>query len=405
MTSTLDALVLDSHARGSLAVARQLGRGGHRVAMGAYDPGDPGLRTRYAAETALFVPPSENINTYADQIIGWLREHPADVVLTSSDQTATALLGRRDEIEQLTRLGLASTPAMRATLNKEETLEAGRRAGVPGPRSIAVTSAADVVSAADELGYPCVLKPDESWRVLNGAAGQRVVCAFLASPDDARREGEVLVAADTPGLIQEFAPGRREAITVLRQDGRLVASFAMAATRTWPPLGGSSVMRESVRMPADSLRHAVALTEEIGYEGYGEVEFRRAADGRPLLMEINPRFSASVELALLAGVDFATMQLEWARGGRLTPSPGYRVGVRLSWLEGELRLVGARLIGAPEPRPRFADAARDLVADYVPRLPRIDGLNWRDPMPTVAAAKRSLSDVLHVATGRQAGGR
>ena len=367
--------------------------------MGGYDPRDPGLFTRYATQTAMFTPPGVDIHRYADEIVEWLRQNPSDVALASSDQTTTALMRRRDDLESLTGLGLAAPRALAAALDKQLTIEASEAAGVPVPRTSTVRSIDELLAAAAEIGYPCVLKPVQSWRVLDQhtGAGIRVVSALLTGERDARSLGASLVAGGA-GLVQEYATGRREAITVLRRNGRMTASFAMAASRTWPPLGGSSVMRESIRMPEDSYRHAEALVTEIGYDGYGEVEFRRAADGRPLIMEINPRFSASVELALKAGVDFARLQLEWARGGPMEIADGYRVGVRLSWLEGEMRLLVNRVAGTPEPRTPLHHMFGALARDYLPP-PYVDGVDLRDPRPTLRALVKTVADATHVLGG------
>jgi predicted ATP-grasp superfamily ATP-dependent carboligase len=358
------------------------------------------LFTRYADATVLLTPPAEDIDRYGEEIATWLRDHPSDVTMASSDQTATALERRRAELERLTALAIPSSSALAVALDKEQTMAAAERVGVPVPRSATVHGVDEVLAAAAEFGYPCVLKPIQSWRVLDEATGVRVVSALLVDEAGARHHAAELVGAGETALVQEYATGRREAITVLRRAGRITASFAMAASRTWPPLGGSSVMRTSIRMPEDSFRHAERLVAEIGYEGYGEVEFRRTADGTPLIMEINPRFSASVELAFKAGVDFARLQLEWARNGPNEVSPGYRVGVRLSWLEGEMRLLANRLVGAPEPRTPFPQMVGSLVRDYLPP-PYVDGLDPRDPGPTLHAVAKSAHDALQVVRGRR----
>ena len=399
MSERIDALILDSRERGSLAVARALGPSGYRLAMGGYSARDPGLFTRYAHLRTLFTPPAVDIDRYAQEIVDWLSEHPCDATLASSDQTATALQRRRADLEKLTGLGVPPSRALEISLDKQLTLEAAQRCGVPTPRSVEARDTGDVLAAAAEFGYPCVLKPLTSWRLLDEATGVRVVSALLMDDEDARRHAAELLGDGRTGLVQEYATGRREAITVFRHDNRLIAAFGMAASRTWPPLGGSSVMRESIALPEDSLRHADALTEEIGYAGYGEVEFRRTADGRPLIMEINPRFSASVELALRAGVDFAAMQVEWAAGREPQPSTGYRLGVRLSWLAGEMRLLGNRLVGAPQPRTPFHRMLGALVRDYLPP-PRIDGIDRHDVRPTLRAITKSVTDAADVLSRR-----
>jgi biotin carboxylase len=60
-------------------------------------------------------------------------------------------------------------------------------------------------------------------------------------------------------------------------------------------------------MPDDLWTPAVALIEALKLEGYSEVEFRRDTAGRPLIMEINARLTAGMELAIRAGVDLPVM--------------------------------------------------------------------------------------------------
>jgi hypothetical protein len=159
----------------------------------------------------------------------------------------------------------------------------------------------------------------------------------------------------------------------------------MTASRTWPPLGGSTVMRR-VAAAGDTMAHAERLVAEIGLEGYSEVEFRRDAAGRPLLMEINPRLSQSLEVAVRAGFDFGRMQFEWARGGRI-PEPPTRtpVGLRVGWPGGEIRLLAAAVLGRPEPRPAPVATIRAVADDYLRHRARLEGLDLRDLRPAVAS--------------------
>lgn len=56
------------------------------------------------------------------------------------------------------------------------------------------------------------------------------------------------------------------------------------------------------------------LVTELDLDGYSEVEFRRDREGNAVLMEINPRLSASVEVAVRAGVPFSRLLYAWAAG-------------------------------------------------------------------------------------------
>src|SRR5207245_9620761 len=135
---------------------------------------------------------------------------------------------------------------------------------------------------------------------------------------------------------QELLTGRREAVSFLYAHGEVYARFAQWAMRTSPPLGGESVLRQSIAIPPDVGCHAESLVREINLEGYSEVEFRRDAAGVPYLMEINPRLSASVEVAVRAGVDFPYLLYQWASGKPVDRVAAYRTGGWISDLGGDI---------------------------------------------------------------------
>ena len=381
--SRFDGLVLDGRSRGSLAVTRSLGRSGYTVAVATR-----GLPTRYAHERAVMPPISADVERFVGVLIGWLRRHPTDVVLTSTDGGVAALSLARDRIERTTAVGLGSNEALSISSSKSKTLERAVALGIPMPRSVVVDRPGEVVAAVREIGLPCVVKPDRSWTG-RSAHNERLRTAFVWDEEAAREAALRLVGPESPALVQEFAPRRREAIMLFQDRGRVRARFAMDVSRTWPPLGGNSVMRTSIRPPEDSLSYAERLVADIALDGYSEVEFRRSVDGRPLLMEINPRFSQSIELAILSGVDFPGMQVEWARGRQVPEAAGYREGVRLSWFEGELFTLFASVLGRPRPAPSLQRTLASLVRDYV-TPPHLDGLLVSDPLPMISQLRASV---------------
>ena len=194
------------------------------------------------------------------------------------------------------------------------------------------------------------------------------------------REGVEVVA-------QEWLPGEREALSFMRAHGRTWARFAQRADRTFPPLGGNSVLRESIPLPEDIAPAAESLVAEIGLDGYSEVEFRRDAQGCAALMEINPRLSASVEIAVRAGVPFPRLLHDWACGGPLRETPGYRAGLRMRWLGGDLSWLRSVLGQRPGPDvPSHGRALGTFAASFA-RPSSYDYLDWGDPRPMLLAGE------------------
>jgi predicted ATP-grasp superfamily ATP-dependent carboligase len=175
-------------------------------------------------------------------------------------------------------------------------------------------------------------------------------------------------------LVQPWIPGERLAISFVHAAGVFHGEFAQVAHRMLPILGGDSVMRESVPLPQDAAAHARRLVSELELDGYAEVEFRRDADGTPVLMEINPRLSASIECAVRSGVDFPGLVRAWATDELPDQaSSGYRTGVRMRWLAADIKwlLDNALQQGAPDTVPTrravssfFADFGKPTSYDY-----------------------------------------
>lgn len=372
----LDAAVLDAAYRQSLVVVRSLGRAGLRVGAFDCDRRAPAIASRHAAVTGLLPDPFAGAAVYRTALDDLLDRHAPAVLIPAHDGTVEFLREHRAALEERTRVALAPEPAMRIAVDKELTLERAAGLGLSLPRSLPVRAEADLLPALAEIGLPAVLKPARSW-VDTDAGRARLVSALVVTAGEARAAAAPALAAGAELVLQEHVPGAREAIwLVLADDGRVAARFAQVAHRMFPVLGGASVLRESIPLPRDATDDAERLLAAIGYAGFAEVEFRRDRAGRPVLMEINPRLSASLEVAVRAGVDIPLLVHRWATGEELPAPGGYRAGVRMRWLAGDLLWLNAtlRTRGRPDHPGRaraltafLADTLRPTGYDYVAR--------------------------------------
>jgi hypothetical protein len=115
-----------------------------------------------------------------------------------------------------------------------------------------------------ELGFPFVLKPTISW---TGKVAERVVPLEIIRMAEAIATTERFLAAGSGVLARQWACGRREGVTLFIKDGSVLASCGHAAHRTTPPLGGASVMRQSIRAPGDVIEPVVRLVKAVGLQG------------------------------------------------------------------------------------------------------------------------------------------
>jgi predicted ATP-grasp superfamily ATP-dependent carboligase len=379
----VDALVLDASLRQSLVTVRSLGRRGCSVAALETCSDVPAFASRWCRQE--FVSGTGHATeAYLDCLEQALARTGARVLVASHDGTIALLRRHRARLEQRARVALAGEPALAVAVNKERTLAVAARLGIAVPPSVLVRGPGEVDRAVATIGLPAVIKPVESW-VGGKTQGVRVASHLVITPEEAQRAVATLARLGGATLLQPLLTGRREAVSCLYANGEMYARFAQWAKRTGPPLGGESVVRQSIAVPDDIGSHAEQLVRALDLEGYSEVEFRRDGAGVPYLMEINPRLSASVELAVRAGVDFPYLLYQWARGGPIDRIGHYRVGGWMRHLKGDIMTTIAMLGQRGRPGvPRPVRAILDFGVCFLQPM-GYDYVDWRDPLPALMA--------------------
>ncbi|MBO0780189.1 MAG: ATP-grasp domain-containing protein [Ktedonobacteraceae bacterium] len=382
-----DTLVLDAHLRQSLATVRSLGSRGLRVA--ALERAElaahlPTFASRWCQEA--FVAPSseQGIEAYVQYLETRLRATPARVLITSSDGTLEILRQHRERLSRHAGLAIASESALDMAVQKERTLALARELQINVPIGVPIRTSSEVSEAVRTVGLPAVVKPTRSW-IFGEQTGVRLNCQLAMTVDEARSAVEQVERLGGTSILQQFVPGRCESIHLFYARGEVYARFAQWAKRTQPPLGGTSVYRQSIAVPEDIGEQAERLVRAAQLEGYAEVEFRRSVAGTPYLMEINPRLSASVEVAVRAGVDFPHLLYQWANGDPIDRVKTYHVGMWMRYLQGDLlttlqTITQRRRASVPPPSRAISGF---LASFLVPA--HYDYFDWRDLKPGLAA--------------------
>lgn len=394
----IDVAILDAEQRQSLVAVRSLGRHGFRVGVFGSQVHAPAFHSRWCSLRGVAHDHATDSRAFVRDVERMVAKLAPRVIIPTHDGSIEALRETRARLPEGTAVALATDEALEVAVDKSKTLDMARQLGIEVPRTVLVTDASDLPSALEDVGLPAVLKPVRSWRQ-EGDGGSRLRSRIVVNAAEAYEALRELAAGGRAVAVQEWLPGAREAVSVMYADGRFHARFAQVAHRMNPPLGGSSVVRESIRLPVDLVDAADGLVSTAGLDGYSEVEFRRGADGRPRLMEINPRLSASLEIAARAGLDFPLLLYQWAAGLPMRHQNAYRVGLRVRWLGGDIRWLRTSLRSQGRPD---VPAARDAVARFVGEFFRrgsYDYLDRSDMRPAMVATREFVVRAFRLAAG------
>jgi predicted ATP-grasp superfamily ATP-dependent carboligase len=325
-------LLLDGLWNKTVAAARSLGKRGYRVSVGERTRFAPALFSRYCSRRFLHPSPATSPDAFLDALEKELRVGGYDVVLAMEFDTQVLIARNRHRLEGMARFPFASADLATRVQDKGELASFASAHGVECPATFRPEGPGDVHAMASLLPYPLLIKP----RFSSGGRG----IVRVETPSQLRKEYPNVHAAHPSPILQECLPPGGAALGVgalMNFSSEPRATFAYRRLREYPVGGGPSTLRESVRDEA-LCRTTERLLSALGWTGVAMAEFKvDPRDGRPKLLEVNPRFWGSLHHAILSGVDFPHLLCRMAIDGDVPPQGEYAVGVRSrSLIHGDL---------------------------------------------------------------------
>lgn len=327
-------LVLDGNQRAALAAVRSLGSKGLWVAVGEHcSPSMAGL-SRYCHKSIYYADPFVSPRRFFEDILEQIDRLNISFLLPITEATTYVILAYRNELPAHVTLPFPETASVERLANKNNLFELAMQQGVPVPQTIFCENANEGLKALETIKqFPVVLKPFKS-KILQSDAIVSTQVIIAQSAQEASEALQHHVFFQFPFTIQSFVEGSGQGIFALFDHGEPVCFFAHRRLREKPPGGGVSVLCESAPVNEQLRTCAEKLLRSVAWHGVAMVEFRVSPDGTGYLMEVNPRFWGSLQLAIDSGVDFPWW-LYLASTGKAVPSANWQYR-RVRWLLGDL---------------------------------------------------------------------
>jgi D-aspartate ligase len=324
------------------------------------------------------------------RMLDWLQRAPAGAVVLAAGDDGLELIARHRA--DLVRRGLlpmeANDDVLLAMLDKRRTYELANAHGIATPNTVPLGSIADVENVADELAYPCVLKPTHS-HLFQFRANSAAKALVIGGPTELRVEFERLQALGVEMLVTEVICGPNDEFvsyySYIDNDGTPLLQFTKRKIRQYPPGFGIGTYHATTHDPevADLGRR---FFEAVGVRGLGNVEFKRdGRDGRLKLIECNARFTASNELIRRSGVDLALFAYNRLAGRPTPPVDVYRDDMHLWEPVNDTR---AFLVYRRHGELTFAEWMRSLACRQCFPVARLS-----DPLPALVRHAEKITGV------------
>jgi carbamoyl-phosphate synthase large subunit len=297
-------------------VARSLREAGSspRTIGLAYDATEPGLYMDWLFDRWYMMPyPSCAPELLIERLQQIQQEFGLDCVIPNFDLELPLYIHCAAELDSIGVRTYLPTKEQFALRNKAKLAEVAPQFGLQTPKTIVVTSSAELAEATTELGFPVMIK-GPYYKAYRAASQAEAVSRFY----------QLASEAGFPILVQKIVSGI-ELNLVGVGDGNgghlgLVAIKKMGVTELGKIWSGVTIDHPGL------INAAAAFLRETQWRGAFELECIVDRDGNIYLIEINPRFPAWTYFATGVGINLPERLVQAAFGLPMAPLPAYESG-------------------------------------------------------------------------------
>jgi carbamoyl-phosphate synthase large subunit len=307
------------------------------------------------------------------------KERPDALLPTLGGQTGLNLAMAISERGVLEKYGVQMIGADRETIHKAEDREAFKQAmqkiGLGLPRSGTAHTLAEAEKIVAEIGFPIIIRPAFT---LGGTGGGiayniREFTAIAASGLEASAVTEILVEESIIGWKEfelEVMRDRRDNVVIICS----IENIDAMGVHTGDSVTVAPAQTLTDKEYQEMRNAAIACIREIGVEtGGSNVQFAlNPADGRLVIIEMNPRVSRSSALA-----------------SKATGFPIAKIAAKLA--------VGYTLDEIPNDITRETPASFEPVIDYcVVKIPRFAFEKFPESSQTLGISMKSVGEAMSI---------
>lgn len=288
--------------------------------------------------------PTAAANDYVDILLQICKEEKVDVLIPGISQELPKLQERRKEFESIgTKVSVSDGEGLLIANDKIALYQYMKANGFDVPDFQIVKSLGDFEAACRSVGYPekavCVKTRDGSGsrgiRILDPSksrfdifVGEKPNSFFTTYDDMLTILSE---AVNIPELmIMEYLPGMEYSVDLLADHGKTLYIVGRE----------SNVIQASIPQEAtlayneEAYRLSQEIVESLKLDGNIDLDFKFDAEGRPRLMEINPRLAATLSVIAAGGCNLLYLRVKQLLNEELPPvEVKYGVKMKRRYLE------------------------------------------------------------------------
>lgn len=316
------AVILGCNYYIGLSTIRCLGKEGiHTVAVDYNENDRYGATSKYCSEQLIAPYYQDNKEAFVQFLIDYAKKQEKKPVLIPCHDNYVEVIDEYCEelkpyyLFAQTQKGLATV-----VMDKEKLHALAKKHGVNVPETVRVTEEDYTMKVEERIGFPCIVKPTDSPRFVSTFRKKLFIVNNVTELVEAVEKAH---EKNLEVIIQRIIPGFDDHMytfdAYLNQDSKVVHWTTCQKHRQYPINFGASVYTEQRYVP-ELYEIGAKFLEEIGYKGFGEIEFKKDAQtGEYYLIEINARITNFNNLLYKIGLNFPYITYRELTGNPIEP--------------------------------------------------------------------------------------
>ncbi len=288
----------------------------------SYEALEPGLYMHDLVDKTYQIPyPSAGTDTLLGRLLHIHEIEKLDLIIPNFDAELFNFIKLRTKLKDLGIATFLPDLEQFEARDKVKLYDFGKKHGLMVPADKIIFQVKDLVETAKELDFPLVVKG-------------KFYDAIIANTFEQAEKAFYKLQAKwgLPIIVQEFINGTEINIAALGDgEGNTISVIPMRKLyitdkgKAWAGITLDD---------AQYIELARKFIKATKWRGGCELEIMQTADGKPYIMEVNPRFPAWIYLTAAAGQNQPASLVKMALGQKIVPFKEYEVGkifVRYAW--------------------------------------------------------------------------
>lgn len=269
--------------------------------------------------------PSPKSDEFIPSLYKIIDDSNVDVLFPMSNETVLKISENKMIFEDLCEIPIPNNYTLMKAYDKLETARFAETIKVPIPKTYFFDNEDGLKNFSDVADYPLIIKP----RMGGGAS----ICLYkVNSKYELISAYNKIVKKCGPPIIQEYIPGdsgQMHMVNVLfDKKAKPLVLFTAKKIREYPIKGGVTSCGIST-FESDLIKISTRLFRQMGWYGVAEAEFKvDPRDGKPKLIEINPRFWQYLQLPIACGINFPYLLYKTALDEEIEYISTYKTGLK-----------------------------------------------------------------------------